>query len=1581
MADLLKWGKDRLKQAQGVYHQANPWDGGRTYDTNQRGVAPGTVNPVNIKSDNTPGFQWTNNSLTRGLSRGYDQVNIVDNGRSWKTRAPINDNRNAWEQIKTPTINVGKSLIKAPVQMLNTAGAQLAEIPATIEGAYYTHVKSNLTKELLDAQKRGDTFAYKEAQRKLDLLNPLIDDTFRRQDAGHEMFNQNEGGLFNMGTFYGAEDSRRGDLKTGVTKVGGGTLQTMATVAPFAKGGSVAVMLGSKPLYAKAGLMAAEGAGYGATYSAGQQLQDNGKIDPRQLLRDTAIGAGVSGAIPVAGAGMRQVITKGAPKVAPAIANTVDNLKPSTMAAKHPSVLALDDTIQMLNDQRGKLLAGGMKETHPSVKANDRAFKDAVLERNRTLKSISEGGYVQIPGKADTSYKGPHTLKDVTPISSINNLDDTIAQVKGKYGLTRFDQQDITNLKKIMADPEADVKVYRSSPKNELNADDWVTTSKTYANDIKRQNGGKVYEYTVKAKELGLPNNIDDNPSLARFSAFKYNKADDVAEAASKKPGLAPAKNELSKEAEANTLMEFAASPYATPKDMIKIKDRMRQLSGNQDGFINPGQMASDIKAGVSKVADKGKTLIKNVMNDENGFARIPGKSKEVAQSAAETQAKQVLKQSLPGSPNTPVPTGRVPKVAPEPSQVPLSKALQQSADNTPLPPSKLNTDTLNVSRKAKKALREAEEGLTEEIQKQKGARLTNKEVREHAKVTRDILTNPKNRAATKDYLAGLQTLREDNAALITKKAAGTLTPEEAGRLNEGLLRQHAAAADAGRTLQAFAAKASPQERTVLDVMLKKIAQNTDDLDAAIAAAKKLGANPTAKEQAEFYRTFVKATKEDWFDKYRYTNMLSSPLTHIVNITSNLSGVGGIAPIQKAFEGAVDAGRSVITGGPRTRFASEAGTYVKGSFKAAPEAFNRFKNVMKGLEVTGNPDMDVLRNVPLATKGAAGKADTILSFVPKLLEASDQFATTLSKGGEAAAFAKRAAKTGTKYTVEQIDSMADDAAKYRVFRQELNKEGQGHLLDMIDFIPKQVQEARNAKNPYLRTFAKYTFPFVSTPTNLFKQGIEYSPAGILTLHGSANKTQQAAKALMGTTLVTTAGAALAANDAITFGEPTDPKQRDAFRAEGKQPYAIKIGGKWYGYSKTHPAIAFNLAMVAAYKDASDKGTVDQSALDKFAGTASGVLGFFRDQSYLKSVGDMTSIMQAKDGAKLGDIFANQATNTANQLSPFKSMVSWIGRQVDPTQRKVDYDKGTPEQIWQGIVKDIPGLNKNVPARKNPYTGEDLKNDNPTLNAFSPVRVTNDKGFGNTTGLNVQQREQQRDLKVEDRPAFRQNIINEKGAAKELAQEKEQIKKEQEKAGVTGEASSYSEVKQYKSNGKYYATIDGETKNFDSKEKAEQAVDVAKFKSGDEKKKIIGDKIYLKADNEQGYTVKSKKQYDYDQNDSKYTLELDRAKSRDDVDGWLSVAEQKYKALQDLRDSYDPEIEQDKINDTQKKMEDLMDQASKYQEYGGFTKGKGSKTGKKGFQVPNGGIKLVGETDTRELIKNVGVTSKRLRRKF
>ncbi len=141
-------------------------------------------------------------------------------------------------------------------------------------------------------------------------------------------------------------------------------------------------------------------------------------------------------------------------------------------------------------------------------------------------------------GKTDgaADYRSTHQIDSKTSrnLGDIKTLEQDISNVKSKYGLTNYDNADIKRLNSIVGNPEAGVKIYRVSPKGELNSGDWVTTSKTYADDIKRQNGGKVYEYTVKAKDLNLPANIEDNPSLARFSAFQYNKSTPVAPVESK---------------------------------------------------------------------------------------------------------------------------------------------------------------------------------------------------------------------------------------------------------------------------------------------------------------------------------------------------------------------------------------------------------------------------------------------------------------------------------------------------------------------------------------------------------------------------------------------------------------------------------------------------------------------------------------------------------------------------------------------------------------------------------------------------------------------------------------------------------------------------------------------------------------------------------------------------------------------------------------------------------------------------------------------------------------------------------------
>ena len=58
----------------------------------------------------------------------------------------------------------------------------------------------------------------------------------------------------------------------------------------------------------------------------------------------------------------------------------------------------------------------------------------------------------------------------------------------------------------------------------ELNDGDWVTFDKIYATDIKNQNGGKVFTYKVKVKDLLSPKDFEQLPSVARFSSFQYLK-------------------------------------------------------------------------------------------------------------------------------------------------------------------------------------------------------------------------------------------------------------------------------------------------------------------------------------------------------------------------------------------------------------------------------------------------------------------------------------------------------------------------------------------------------------------------------------------------------------------------------------------------------------------------------------------------------------------------------------------------------------------------------------------------------------------------------------------------------------------------------------------------------------------------------------------------------------------------------------------------------------------------------------------------------------------------------------------------
>src|SRR5690606_5853952 len=90
-------------------------------------------------------------------------------------------------------------------------------------------------------------------------------------------------------------------------------------------------------------------------------------------------------------------------------------------------------------------------------------------------------------------------------------------------------------------------------------------------------------------------------------------------------------------------------------------------------------------------------------------------------------------------------------------------------------------------------------------------------------------------------------------------------------------------------------------------------------------------------------------------------------------------------------------------------------------------------------------------------------------------------------------------------------------------------------------------------------------PFISTPFNILKRAVEYSPAGAArVVQRDRDAILGAARSAVGTAMM--AGAyGLYTQGRITGAPPKDESLRDAFYAEGKRPYAVKIGEQWVPY--------------------------------------------------------------------------------------------------------------------------------------------------------------------------------------------------------------------------------------------------------------------------------------------------------------------------------------------------------------------------------------------------------------------------------
>lgn len=149
------------------------------------------------------------------------------------------------EKVKPLTLErQGNIVSKTPIvghvtKTLNTLGAQGAELIPTVGNMFATAESSAASEEYTKAVKSGDKNRIAKAKERMSNAINRVDDYNRQQDAAHTMFQKNDGGLFNAGTLYGEEGSRKGDAKTALTDIALPTAVSMLDLYTLGQGAAI----------------------------------------------------------------------------------------------------------------------------------------------------------------------------------------------------------------------------------------------------------------------------------------------------------------------------------------------------------------------------------------------------------------------------------------------------------------------------------------------------------------------------------------------------------------------------------------------------------------------------------------------------------------------------------------------------------------------------------------------------------------------------------------------------------------------------------------------------------------------------------------------------------------------------------------------------------------------------------------------------------------------------------------------------------------------------------------------------------------------------------------------------------------------------------------------------------------------------------------------------------------------------------------------------------------------------------------------------------------------------------------------
>ena len=608
-------------------------------------------------------------------------------------------------------------------------------------------------------------------------------------------------------------------------------------------------------------------------------------------------------------------------------------------------------------------------------------------------------------------------------------------------------------------------------------------------------------------------------------------------------------------------------------------------------------------------------------------------------------------------------------------------------------------SDKLNLDKEQTKAIEDRLVALNMTTRKVRTFADMQKAAQELGTDVQTLLKEAKNNRITDKEVIALRNLINNNSELIVKlQKELELNPKNAtilankigmadAQINEALKKLVKGGTEAGRAVVSY----------------RILAQKTMDPVFWLAKAQKVLGNKAvtpeiragildliAKKDAQGLASFISMLRTPSMAEKAVTlwkaGLLTSPTTHLANIGGNLT-MSALSTAADVPSTGLDMLASVFTGKRTVTISPETITAkVKGLLSGTKEAGEYLKTGIYPASLTNK--WDIPRNVTFKNKILDGYtqaifrslgAEDILFRKAALSESLSEQAIVMAKNeGLAGKLAKDRVRELLLNPTNEMITEAINASEYETFN---NKNALGAIIS-------GAKRSAGKASPLAETALEVIAPFSNTPSNIAARIADYSPYGFAKAifrlfsketRSQANFVKDLGRAITGTSVIGV-GAWLGSKGLMTGNVPSSASARDQFYAEGKQANSILLGDHWYQLNRISP-VGNLLAIGANFNELS----INQSGPGLASSAVASSVKNLTDQTFLMGVSG--AISAVNDPAAGGQKYIEQ---TASSVVP--TVIGRLTKTIDPRLR-------LPDGIWQTIENKIPGVQKNIPLRR------------------------------------------------------------------------------------------------------------------------------------------------------------------------------------------------------------------------------------------------------------------------------------------